>query len=198
VADQLCTPEQLASALQQDLDAATANLWVNAATAVVQAACGRPPQRILQVVEDTFELIGTTDAWLRLPQRPTTAVDTVTLDGVTLTDVAAGGASGGYRRHGSRLWRAEGWQTYAGEPSTVAGVYTHGYPDGHQGLELARSAVLGLAKQAYANVAGAQQERIDDYAVVFAAVTAALEASPTLRAALRSQYGAGAGLVRIG
>lgn len=196
MADQLCTPEQLASALQQDLDASTANLWINAATAVVQEAAGN--QRILQVVDDTATLLGTTDSWLDLPQRPVTAVTSVTVDGETLTAVTAGGNAEGYRRYGARLWRGCGWQTYCGEPSTVVVVNTHGYAPASQGLELARAATLGLAKQAYSNVGGATREQIDDYAVAYEAVTAAIEASPNLKAALRRQYGRRAGLVRIG
>lgn len=195
MADQLCTPEQLASALQQDLDASTANLWINASTAVVQAAAG---QRIIEVEDDEILLLGTTDAWLDLPQRPVNTVTSVTLDGVALTAVAAGGSTAGYRRYGARLWRGEGWQTYCGEPSDVAIIYSHGYPAGHQGLELGRAATLGLSKQGYTNVSGATRERIDDYEVAYAAVSAALEASPNLRAALRRQYGRRSGLVRIG
>lgn len=196
MADQLATPEQLASALQQDLDASTANLWLNAATAVVQDAAGG--QRIVQVVADTATLLGTTDSWLDLPQIPVTAVTSVTLDGTVLAAVAAGGTTTGYRRHGNRLWRGDGWQTYCGEPSTVVVVNTHGYATGSQELELGRSAVLGLAKVAYSNPSGAKSEAIDDYRVAYEAVAAALEASPNLKAALRRQYGRRAGLVRIG
>lgn len=193
MADQLCTPEQLASALQQDLDASTANLWVNAATAVVQEAAGN--QRILQVVGDTAELTGTTESWLWLPQIPVTAVTSVTLDGDTVT---AGTTTGTYRKRGARLWRDVGWSDDIYAPSTVVVVYTHGYATGHQSLELARSAVLGLAKQAYINVSGANREAIDDYQVAYEAVTACLETSDNLRKALRRQYGRRAGLVRIG
>jgi hypothetical protein len=195
MADQLATPEQLASALQQDLDTSTANLWLNAATAVVQEAAG---QRIIQVVADTATLLGNTDSWLDLPQIPVTAVISVTVDGTALTAVAAGGSTAGYRRYSSRLWRGDGWQTYVGEPSTVVVVNTHGYAAGAQELELARSAVLGLSKVAYVNPSGAKSEAIDDYRVAYEAIAAALEASPNLKAALRRQYGRRAGLVRIG
>lgn len=196
MADQLATPEQLASALQQDLDASTANLWVNAATAVVQNAAGG--QRILQVVDDTATLLGTTDSWLDLPQIPVTAITSVTLDGTALTLGVAGSGGTTYRRKGNRLWRGDGWQTYVGEPSDVVVVNTHGYAAGAQELEMARGSVLGLAKQAYINVSGASRERIDDYEVAFEAVAAVLEAAPNLKAALRRQYGRRAGLVRIG
>lgn len=196
MADQLCTPEDLASALQQDLDASTANLWVDVATAVVQEAAGG--QRILQVIADAANLTGTTDSWLDLPQTPVTAVASVTLDGVALTAGTPGSATTTYRLRGNRLFRYDGWQTYIGEPSNVVVVNTHGYAAGSQGLQLARGAVIGLAKVAYVNVSGASREQIDDYSVAYDAVNAAMEASPNLKAALRRQYGRRAGLVRIG
>ncbi|HEY9411128.1 MAG TPA: hypothetical protein VIP77_16230 [Jiangellaceae bacterium] len=195
--DQLCTPADLASALQQDLDASTATLWVEVGTAVVQEAAG---QRIVQVVGDTVELSGTTDSWLDLPQIPAAAVTSVTLDGATLLAGSPGGGGKSYRRKGNRLWRGCGWQTYCGEPSDVVVVYTHGYAAGAQELQLARGAVIGLAQAAYSNPAGGAvaREQIDDYAVAYEAMAAALEASPHLKAALRRQYGRRAGLVRIG
>jgi hypothetical protein len=196
MADQLATPSDLASALQQDLDLSTATLWIEAATAVVQEAAGG--QRIVQVVADTATLIGLTDQWLDLPQIPVTAVASVTLDGSTVTAGAAGSGGSTYRRVGNRLWRGDGWQTYVGEPSDVVVVNTHGYPTGHQSLQLGRNAVLGLGKVAYINVSGASREQIDDYSVAYEAVAAVLEASPNLRRALRRQYGRRAALTRIG
>lgn len=193
MADQLCTPEQLASALQSDLDASTANLWVNAATAVVQEAAGG--QRIVQVVGATLTVMGTTESWLALPQIPVTAVTSVTLDGVALS---AGTATGTYRKVGSRLWRDIGWACDIYAPSEAVIVCTHGLAAGRQELEFGRSATLGLAKQAYVNIGGAKSERIDDYAVVYAEMSAVMEASPNLRRALRRQYGRRAGLVRTG
>lgn len=192
MADQLCTPLDLAAALQQDLDASTANLWIEVATAVVQAATG---QRILEVEDDEITLLGDTQSWLDLPQRPVTEVTSVELDGETVT---AGTATGTYRRFGSRLWRDVGWAAYACEPSTVVVTYTHGYAAGAQELQLARGATIGIAKGGYTNPSGVAREAIDDYSVAYEAVSAALDASPHLKAALRRQYGRRAGLVRIG
>lgn len=192
MADQLCTPEDLAALLQQDLDLATATVVIEAATAVVQAAAG---QRIVEVVDDEITLLGTTDAWLDLPQRPVTAVTSVELDGTALTE---GTATGNYRRFGARLWRGCGWATCWTEPSTVVVVDTHGYPTGDQGLQLARSATLGISRTVYANPAGITREALDDYSVAYEAAAAAMDASPHLVGALRRQYGRRAGLVRIG
>jgi hypothetical protein len=196
VADQLATPQQLASYLQSDLDAATADVLLNAATAVVQEAAGG--QRILQVVDDTFTTVGLTDSWLTLPQIPVTAVESVELDGTALTLGAAGDATTTYRVVGNRLWRTDGWQTYIGEPSEVTGVYTHGYPTGHQRLELARMATLALAAVPYSNPSGATQVKIDDYAEAYSAIAARMETARNLKAALRRQYGRRSGLVKVG
>lgn len=200
MADQLATPEQLASALQQDLDASTANLVINAATAAVQEAAGN--QRILEVVGDTANLTGLTDSWLDLPQIPVTAVTSVTLDGTALTAGSPGDAATTYRLRGNRLWRGCGWQTYVGEPSDVVVVNTHGYAPGSQDLELARGAVLSIAKGMYSNPSGVAREQIDDYAVSYARAAGEasdlMEAAPGLRAALRRKYGRRIGLVRLG
>lgn len=196
MADQLATPADLASALQQNLDASTANLWLDVCTAVVQAAADN--QRIVEVVGATLTVMGLTSPWLALPQIPVTAVASVTLDGTALTAVAPGGAITGYRRVGNKLWRTAGWQTYVGEPSEVTVVCTHGFPAASQDLQLGRGAVISIAKLAYANVSGVKSEKIDDYAVVYEAAAAAMEASPHLSKALAKKYGRRGGLVRLG
>lgn len=196
MADQLATPAELASALQRDLDASTANLWINVCTAVVQEAADN--QRILRVTDDNLTIMGLTSRWLALPQIPVVSVASVTLDGVALTAVSPGGATTGYRRVGNKLWRTEGWQTYVGEPSQVAVVHTHGYATGDQNLELARGAVLSIARLAYDNPSGVSSEKIDDYAVAYERAAAVMEASPNLRASLARKYGRRGGLVRIG
>jgi hypothetical protein len=193
VADQLCTPADLASHLQSDLDASTATLVVECATAVVQEAAGG--QRILQVVGDTATLIGTTDSWLDLPQIPVSAVASVTLDGTTLTAGSVSTTSN-YKRFGNRLWRGDGWATYVDAPSEVVVINTHGHAAGSQHLQLARKAVLELSALAYSNPDGASQVRIDDYAATYDRMSR--EMTESLRAALRRKYGRPAGLVRIG
>lgn len=196
MADQLATPSDLASALQSDLDLSTATLWVEIGTAIVQEAAGG--QRILEVASDSFSILGTTDSWLDLPQIPVTAVASVVMDGITLTAGTAGAVGTTYRRHGNRLWRTDGWQTYVGEPSVITGINTHGYAAGHQKLQLARGGVLALCQLAYSNPSMASRESIDDYTVVYEAMQAAMDASPFLAAALKKTYGRRAGLTRIG
>lgn len=193
MADQLASPTDLASFLQQDLDASTANLLINCATAVVQEAAG---QRIVQVVNDPLTIMGTTDSWLAIPQIPVTAVASVTLDGTTLTASAAGVDADAYRRHGNRLWRTNGWQTYIGEPSTVVVTCTHGYQTGDYRLQLATGHVLALCAPFYDNPSGASSVKIDDYAATYSAMQAAMAADTHGRRALRRAYGRRAAFAR--
>jgi hypothetical protein len=195
VADMLATRDQLASALQKDVDNATADVWLAAATAIVQEAAG---QRIVLVENEQITLTGTTDSWLRLPQQPVRSVAAVLLDGSAVTLGVAGSGGATYRLRGTRLWRGDGWQRYVGEPSEVGITYSHGYDADEQGIELARGTVIGLARTPYDNPSAVSREQIDDYSVAYQTVSAALEANRFLRRALRRQYGARVGLVRIG
>lgn len=192
MADMLCEPEDLASLLEQDLDAYKATMLVECATAVVQATCGQPPQRLVAVAADEVELVGLAGAWLDLPQRPVTAVTAVEVDGEALT------ADTDFKVVGSRLWRSAGWISTWGEPTLVAVTYDHGYAGGHQSLQLARAATLSLIKGVYGNPDGAVRVAIDDYSAAYEAMSAQMDASPFLVARLRSQYGRPAGMVRVG
>lgn len=192
MADQLATPEQLASFLQSDLDAATADVVLDAATSIVQAAAR---QRLVLVEDDEITLIGTTDSWLFLPERPVVEVTSIELDGEALT---VGDDLKEYLGEAARLWRWCGWAECAWRPSTVVITYSHGYAAADQRMELARSAVLTLAATPYSNPSGASQVKIDDYAEVYSALAARMEAARGLKAALKSQYGRRSGLVRIG
>jgi hypothetical protein len=195
MADQLASPSDLASLVEQDVDTATATLIVEVCTAVVQAAASG--QRIVQVVADVDSAIGSQSQWLRLPQFPVTAVSSVTLDGAALTAGLPGSGYSTYRLVGNRLWRGCGWQTYCGEPSTVGFTYTHGYATGRQELQLGRGAVLSIGRGLLTNPSGAASEKIDDYAVAYAAAEAALDGSPALRSAIQKQYGPKARMVRV-
>lgn len=211
MADQLATPEDLASLLERDdIDAYKAGVLVETATAIVQEAAGG--QRIVQVAGDVLPIMGTTDSWLPLPQLPVTAVTSVVLDGTTLT------VGTDYQVFGNRLWRGVGWQTNLGwpmdwprtawpgftwanstaSPSLAVVTYTHGYAPGAQELQLARSAVLSICTGAYGNPQGLKSESIDDYSATYAALSGQMEATPFLKTALAKKYGRRAGIVRIG
>lgn len=185
MADQLATPDDLAKLLGVEVDDRVTML-VEIGTAVVQATVG---QRLVEVADDSVTLAGSVRSWLRLPQRPVSAVASVTIDGAEVTD---------YKRFGADLFRRCGWAASNVEPSVVEVVYSHGYAADAQELQLARGAVLALMKGWADNTSGLKSERIDDYQVVYDEVAAQLEASPFLRSALRRQYGSPAGLVRIG
>ena len=192
MADQLATPEDLAALLQLDWDSldpaqqASLTMLVEIGTAVVQAEVG---QRLVAVTDDSVTLLGTTDSWLDLPERPVTAVSSVAV---------AGTAVGDYRLFGARLWRSCGWAPSPLEPSPVTVAYSHGYASDAQELQLARGAVLAVVRDWAANPTAATSLRIDDYAETYSALAARLETTTHLRAALRRQYGRRGGLVRIG
>jgi hypothetical protein len=187
VADQLITPAELASALQipfAALDTAAAALGINAATAHVQLAAG---QRLVAVVDDQVELPGSTSWWLRLPERPVTAVTAVTLDGATIAD---------YTPHASRLWRDAGWQRCTTwQPSKVAVTYSHGYPVGHQKLEAARSYVVPIAGSVYDNPTLAEALAIDDYRASYGPSGSSIGLTKDQRRELRRTYSTIAGPV---
>lgn len=193
MADQLATPEDLASLLQRDVDTASAVLALEVCTAVVQAAAGG--QRILRVVDDSAVVYGSTDRVLRLEQRPVVSVASVTYGGVLLSQ---GTASGTWRMARDGLWRDIGWALYAGEPSEATVVYTHGYAAGDQRLQLARGATLSLARGLFDNPTGVAREQIDDYAVAHEKASAALDATPGVKNLIRRQFGSRARMVRIG
>ena len=184
MADQLCTSADLASLLQQAVDPATATLLIELGTAVVQDAAG---MRIVEVLDDEFFVYPDVDVrthWLQLPELPVSEVSSVTVNGVPVTD---------YTLVRGRLWRRTGWlsigSVYRGQPVTVAGIYSHGYPAGSQDLQLARGAVLSIIKGAYVNPSGASSEAIDDYKVTYADLEAQMEAAPNLKQVLRTKYG---------
>lgn len=197
MADQLATPTDLAVLLQSRLALATATLLVEIGTAVVQNAAG---QRIVQVVDDVQVLdVDEHDGgtWLYLPERPVTAISAVSIGATALaagTDYTAQLSRG-------RIWRATGWRStliaYYDQPSTVTVTNTHGHPSGHWKLQFARSAVLGLIRSAYPNPGGASRITIDDYTEAYDRISAQMEASPNLRAALQRQYGRPVGSAKL-
>lgn len=181
MADQLATPEDLASLLQQDLDASTANLLLDLATAKVQRAAGG--QRIVDVTDTAVIDIdpGYYDPYLPLPQLPVRSVSLVVLNGTTITD---------WRLRNQMLWRLNGWSTLCSEPSQAKVTSAHGYLAGSQWLQLARDATLALAQMGYGNPSGATSEAIDDYRVTYAEADARMQMTEHMRRAIADAYGA--------
>lgn len=194
MADLLVTAEELALFMgETGLDEERATLLLELSTGEVQAVTG---QRLLLVEDDPFELFAFPGRWFTLPERPVNSIASLTIDGgaelVEGVDYKRPAGS-------ARLFRACGWAPCPTEPSIVAGVYSHGYPVGHQRLQFARSATIGVAKLAFTVPAGVVSESIDDYRVQYAQMVAwAMDQSPYLRASLARYYGERAGLVRLG
>lgn len=149
-------------------------------------------QHITAVAGDTVVLIGDPGCWLELPQRPVTAVTSVKVDGAVVTD---------FKVFGTRLWRKCGWEVTCGEPSAIEVVYSHGLPDWDDRLEYAAGVTLTLAAKLFTNVVGATGMSIDDFSLQFTQTSTSDLAGtipPNIVKALRYEYGARAGLVRIG
>jgi hypothetical protein len=194
--DQLATLDDLAAKMQcsvSELDEASALLAIEGATAVVQATAR---QRLVRVDDDAITLSGGYGPWLRLPERPVISISSAALDGTVLS---LGTAEGTYRLRGARIWRSCGWQTPCYGPSEVQIVYSHGYDLDDQDVQLARTITASLAAGAYEQPGGGavQREQIDDYSVAYAAAAAQMEATPSLRSALRHKYGLKASMVAI-
>lgn len=194
VGDRLASPQDVTWLLGDGVDINQAILLIECATGAIQAVTG---QRIVQVVDDVqvLDLDGyDCGQYVVLPERPVTAVGAVLIGTTSIVDFVA-------QLSRSRLWRAYGWRStlirYMDQPSTVTVTYTHGYPVGDQKLQLARGTVLSMIRGVADNPTGAVSEKIDDYAVTYAAMKSFLDASPELVALLRKAYGKPVGSVRL-
>lgn len=138
-------------------------------------------QWITEVTNDVWTTDAPLSRVLWLPQRPVTAVATVKVDGVTVTD---------WRLRGSRLIRGAAWARSCDleVPPEVEVTYTHGIPAGDERLDLAKDACLAFAAAAWTNPDGLKSERIDDYARTFGD-SAGGQQWAGVEKALRGQYG---------
>jgi hypothetical protein len=207
MAAELVTAAELSSWVGTTIPQAQGDLFIAAATALVVAEVG---QTLTQVLNDTITVDGISSEWLALPQRPVTAVHSVTMQDANLSPVTLDTSQ--YSVRGNRLWRPWGWQfsavflppvrmlgyqymTYP-PPSQVSIVCDHGYPAGDPGLELARMAVFTLGASVFANPSGSRSVTVDDYTESFADAYAGMQLPPGTRMALRRRYGHSAGSVR--
>jgi hypothetical protein len=195
MADQLATPQDLASFLQLGVftsltaaKQATIVMLVELATSKVQRAAGG--QRILEATSTGAVIdlqIGYDDCYVPLPQRPVRSVASVALNGVAITD---------YYLRSQMLWRAYGWQygyTYTGYvPPQLTVTYTHGHPAGSQALQFARTTVMELARGGWGNPLGQTSKAIDDYRVTYAEADARMVLPIPTAEALASAYGTSA------
>jgi hypothetical protein len=186
MADQLVTPQELASFLQltyANLTAAqqaTMAMLAELATGKVQA--GAAGQRLVDAtstavidVEMCYQ-----DLYLPLPQRPVRSVTTVKIDGVTTTDVLL---------RKQQLWRSGGWNTNSSQPTQVTATTVHGYVAGAQGLQLARDMAFGLGAAGWGRPdATVKSERIDDYQVTYAEADSRMQVTDSMRDQLLAKY----------
>ena len=189
MADQLATPQDLATLLQLDYASlsagqqATMAMLVEMATGLIQDVAG---QRILQVTDTAVIDVMDWSVWLDLPQKPISSVATILLDGTAITDWAI---------RGQRLFRRVGWQTTWLLPAQAKVTYTHGYAPGSQYLQVGRLACLSLGQVGYGRPNPAiTSEAIDDYRVTFAEAMARMVDSMTefMQERIRNAYGTSA------
>lgn len=195
MADQLATPQDLASFLQLGAYAslsadkqATLTMLVELATSKVQRAAGG--QRIVAATTTGAVIdlaVGYTDNYVPLPQLPVRAVTAVAINGTAVTDF--------YLRHQS-LWRWAGWLGYtytAGYvPPQITVTYDHGHLMGSQALQLGRNYVLELARGGWGNPLGQTSKAIDDYRVTYAEADARMVLPPAAEEAIADAYGTSA------
>src|SRR5687767_1312434 len=104
-ADRLATPADPGTLLADPaISEDRPGLLIEGATAVIQAVTG---QRIVEVADDEVTLdLDEHDhgLYLRLPERPVTAVTTVLIGATAVTDYVT-------QLRKARLWRADGWRS---------------------------------------------------------------------------------------
>jgi hypothetical protein len=193
----IASPTDLATRLNTTFTAgqtAQAQMLLDEASSLIRFTIG---QTLTAVTADSITLEAPSGAWLDLPQRPVTNVESVLSDGVPVTD---------YKLIGNRLWRVGGWgrRFWYGMwlrnvpyPHTVTVVYDHGYAAGDEHLNLAKGVCCTLASQAIVQPAGnVQSEAIDDYKVVFRPNSGPLQMTADLEASLIRAYGRAAFSIR--
>ncbi|MCP3758210.1 hypothetical protein [Streptomyces sp. TBY4] len=140
------------------------DVYLAVASAAVREAAGTP----ISATTSTVTVEGEAGQWLRLPGLPVTAVTSVKLDGVAITD---------WRLRSGMLWRAAGWTGYDG-PSEVEAVYAHGLPDVPADIVDLVCRMTAAALIAYRSEEGGTglaadkvltSERLGDWAVTYAA-----------------------------
>lgn len=141
---------ELASLLQQDLDTATADLARDMATGAVVGYLGQN----VESQEYTHRLPIWSDGTVRLPQRPVSAVASVTTPDDDPLDAG--------------LWDWDGIRgrvAVDGHPEWAEVTYTAGWTT----VPLPIKAVaLTAAARAYTNATGVRTEQVDDYSVTYA------------------------------
>lgn len=166
--------------------------YLDAASAAIRQAAGVP----IAQTTSTITLEGEPLERIHLPGPPVTAVDTVALDGETITD---------WRLASHALWRSGGWAPRHG-PSEVQVTYTHGLPEVPADIVMLVCRIATttlLAYRAEADGMGlaagdVRSERIGDYSVTYGGdgQIIELELSDRLSSRLAARFGGGASVMR--
>lgn len=144
-------------------EAGIVNVYLGVASAAVREAAGTAITR----TTSTLTLEGVPGQRLTLPGPPIVSVDTVTVDGRTVTD---------WRLRSERLWRAAGWSGL--EPSEVEVTYTHGLLSVPDDIVDLVCRAVAAALMAYRSEDGGTglaadkevtSERLGDWSVTYAA-----------------------------
>lgn len=168
-------------------------VYLDVASAAVREAAGSP----ISETTSTITLEGEPGQWLTLPGLPITAVATVELDGVAVTD---------WRLRSHRLWRAAGWTACDG-PSEVEVTQTHGLPTAPVDIIDLVCRMVAAALVAYRSEEGGAglaadkvltSERLGDWAVTYGndGRITEMDLPQYLRERLAARFGGGMGLVR--
>lgn len=172
-------------------NAALVAVMLEVSSALVRQAAGSPVLEHDATV--VFHALDSYTPWLDIPVRPVTAVATVTLDGVAVTD---------YKVVDGRLWRSVGW--CGREPVEVEVALTCGLPTVPADIVqlVCDLAILGMdTATAGAIDPRVVAEKIDDYAVTFskdgAVVASAMTIPAATRHSLRARFGGGMGSVAL-
>ncbi|KAB1146826.1 hypothetical protein F7R91_14715 [Streptomyces luteolifulvus] len=155
------TAAELDAATQSTIPAATADLALASASAVIRRWTR---QDITRVADDVVTLRVIDECELVLPQRPVVSVAQVRVNSLVLSD---------WVLSGDRLLRTGGWRHLPGtttypDPGLVEVTYTHGWDEIPGDV---RAVCLDLAAMTVTNPSGLRSVAIDDYSRTYATET---------------------------
>jgi hypothetical protein len=155
------TAADLAAFTQSEIPAATADLALAAASAVIRKWTR---QDFTRVTDDVKVLRVLDERELVLPQRPVVSVSQIRVNSLVLQD---------WVLSGDRLLRTGGWRRLPGtttypDPGLVEVTYTHGWDEVPDDV---RTVCLDLASTTVTNPSGLRSVSIDDYSRTFASET---------------------------
>jgi len=161
--------DELQAYVQQQVDPVTGALLLDLATAEIQGYTG---QTIEAVADETVRLVGNWSHQLELPERPVTAVTSVTMIDPQVSQVLVQNQDYTWQRRGL-LWRPRGYSlatertfdigiyaNWGGPDREVEVTYSHGYATPPV---FVKKICLEMAKRVIVNPSGVMREAIDGY-----------------------------------